>query len=296
VTTRSIAIAGGGTAGWMTAAYLQATFGDKVAITLVESEAISTIGVGEATFSTIRHFFSYIGLEEHEWMPACNATYKLGIRFVNWRAPGHDFYHPFERPTIIDGYTLTEWWLRCRPSERFDRDCFVIASICDAMRSPHTIEGELFDARADALAAGQRTTLSEADTQYPYAYHFDATLLAGFLMRLATGRGVRRVVDSIVECRRDESGIAGLVTKEHGVIKADLYVDCTGFRGLLINQALEEPFISYQNVLPNDRAVALRVPADIERDGIRPYTTATAMDAGWIWTIPLYGRNGTGYV
>ena len=296
MTTKKIVIAGGGTAGWMTAAYLQASLGDKVSVTLVESDAIATIGVGEATFSTIRHFFSYIGLEEQEWMPACNATYKLGIRFADWRAPGHDFYHPFERPAVIDGFTLAEWWLRCRPSPRFDRDCFVIANMCDAMRSPHTLDGQLFEMREDALAAGQRTTMSEQDTQYPYAYHFDASLLAVLLMRLATGRGVHRVVDSIVECRRDERGIAGLVTKEHGTITGDLYVDCTGFRGLLINRALEEPFISFQNVLPNDRAVALRVPADIERDGIRPYTTATARDAGWIWTIPLYGRDGMGYV
>lgn len=133
---RSVAIAGGGTAGWMTAAYLQATFGDRIDITVVESPAISTIGVGEATFSTIRHFFSYIGLAERDWMPACNATYKLGIRFRNWRHPGHDFYHPFERPTLIHGYPLQEWWLRLRPSERFDRDCFMISGLCDAMRSP----------------------------------------------------------------------------------------------------------------------------------------------------------------
>ncbi|MFD3581568.1 tryptophan halogenase family protein [Streptomyces sp. NPDC058683] len=293
---KTVVIAGGGTAGWMTAAYLQASFADQISVTVVESQAISTIGVGEATFSTIRHFFSYIGLEERDWMPACNATYKLGIRFENWRHPGHDFYHPFERFSKVDGYPLPEWWLRNAPSERFDRDCFVIANLCDTMRAPYSLEGRLFDADDEALGAGSRTTLAEQDTQYPYAYHFDAALLADYLMKRTTARGVRRVVDSIVDVRRDERGIAGLVTQEHGTVEADLYIDCTGFRGLLINKALEEPFTSFQKYLPNDRAVALRVPADIERNGIAPYTTATAMDAGWKWTIPLFGRIGTGYV
>ncbi|HEV2377416.1 MAG TPA: tryptophan halogenase family protein [Streptosporangiaceae bacterium] len=295
--TKRVVIAGGGTAGWMTAAYLQASLGTQVDVTLVESDAIATIGVGEATFSTIRHFFRYIGLREHEWMPACNATYKLGIRFRDWRAPGHDFYHPFERPSLVGGFPLAEWWLKCQPSQRFDRDCFVLAQMCDAMRSPHTLDGELFDPRGDSLKPTQRTTLTDDHhTQYPYAYHFDASLLATYLMMLATGRGVRRVVDKVVHVERDESGITGLVTQEHGTLEGDLYVDCTGFRGLLLNQALEEPFISYRDFLPNDRAVALRVPVDIEKQGIAPYTTARAMDAGWMWTIPLYGRNGMGYV
>jgi tryptophan 6-halogenase len=293
---KSVLIAGGGTAGWMTATYLQATFGDRVSVTLVESAAIATIGVGEATFSTIRHFFNHIGLDERDWMPACNATYKLGIRFTDWRGPGHDFYHPFERPTVVNGYPLTDWWLRCRPTERFDRDCYVIANMCDAMRAPFSLAGRLFENGGSTLGEGQRTTLADEDTQYPYAYHFDAALLAEYLMHLATGRGVRRVVDSVVDVRRSERGVEGLVTQEHGTLDADLYIDCTGFRGLIMNKALEEPFISFQHLLPNDRAVALRVPVDIEQDGIRPYTTATAQDAGWMWTIPLYGRNGMGYV
>jgi len=293
--TKSVLIAGGGTAGWMTAAYLQAAFQDEITITLVESPAVSTIGVGEATFSTIRHFFSYIGLKEHDWMPSCNATYKLGIRFRDWNRPGHDFYHPFERPVVIDGYALTEWWLRCRPSDRFDRDCFILAGLCDQMRAPFSLDERLFG-EAPANSTKGRTTLADEDTQYPYAFHFDASLLAEFLAKLVTGRGVHRILDSIVEAQCDEHGVTGLVTKEHGTLTADLYVDCTGFRGLLINQALGEPLVSFQEFLPNDRAVALRVPTDIARDGIRPYTTAAAQEAGWMWTIPLYGRNGMGYV
>ncbi|MFI0942883.1 tryptophan halogenase family protein [Streptomyces sp. NPDC021020] len=295
--TRKIVIAGGGTAGWMAASYLRATLGEQVSVTVVESGAISTIGVGEATFSTIRHFFTTIGLEEHEWMPECHATYKLGIRFRNWRRPGHDFYHPFERPTTVAGHTLQEWWLRLRPSERFDRDCFALARLMDDKRSPHTLDGRLFDAEdTKKLPPGTRSSMAQEDTQYPYAYHFDASLLAAFLMRRATAGGVTRIVDTIQHVERDATGITGLVTGEHGTVTGDLYIDCTGFRGLLINQAMEEPLVSFQEFLPNDRAVALRVPTDVEKNGIAPYTTATAMENGWMWTIPLFERLGMGYV
>ncbi|MGW2158911.1 tryptophan halogenase family protein [Nonomuraea sp. NPDC001699] len=296
---KNVVIVGGGTSGWMTAAYLRAAFGDRIAVTLVESKNIATIGVGEATFSTIRHFFDYLGLDEREWMPACNATYKLGIRFENWRAPGHHFYHPFERLRVVDGFPLTDWWLDARPGGDFDRDCFVISWLCEAKRSPRYLSGELFeqDFTENSDERAYRTTLTEQNTQFPYAYHFDAALLASYLTRFGTERGVRHVLDDVVDVRLDERGwIDHVLTKEHGELSGDLFIDCTGFRGMLLNKALDVPFVSYQESLPNDRAVALRVPADMARRGLRPCTTATAMDAGWIWTIPLYGRIGTGYV
>ena len=122
-------------------------------------------------------------------------------------------------------------------------------------------------------------------------------MLADFLTEYARARGVRHIVDDVHDVVRDERGwIDHLVTREHGEISGDLFVDCTGFRGLLLNKALEEPFVSFQDTLPNDSAVALRVPVDMEKRGMRPCTTATAQDAGWIWTIPLFGRIGTGYV
>ncbi len=296
---KNVVIVGGGTSGWMTASYLRAAFGDRISVTLVESKNIATIGVGEATFSTIRHFFDYLGLQEREWMPECHATYKLAIRFENWRAPGHHFYHPFERLRVVDGFPLTDWWLHNRPSDRFDRDCFVISWLCDAKRSPRYLSGALFEQDFEENTEGRayRTTLSEQGTQFPYAYHFDAALLARYLTRYATERGVRHVLDDVVDVRLDERGwIEHVVTKEHGDLAGDLFIDCTGFRGMLLNKALSVPFISYQGNLPNDRAVALRVPVDMAERGLRPCTTATAMDAGWIWTIPLYGRVGTGYV
>jgi flavin-dependent dehydrogenase len=294
---RRVVIVGGGTAGWMAATYLRASFGDRLSITVVESARIPTIGVGEATFSTVRHFFDYLGLSEHEWMPHCHAAYKLAIRFENWRGEGEHFYHPFERPRVVDGFTLSDWWLKLGKGA-FDEDCFVLPALCEAKRSPKRLGGGLFEqALHDGGDRPRRTTLGQQTTQFPYAYHFDATLLAHYLADLGVRQGVKRVLDDVQEVRQDERGwISHLVTKEHGEVHGDLFVDCTGFRGLLINQTLGEPFESYLDVLPNDRAVALRVPVDVEREGMAPYTTATAMPAGWAWTIPLFGRIGTGYV
>ncbi|KWX00856.1 Tryptophan halogenase [Carbonactinospora thermoautotrophica] len=289
-------IVGGGTAGWMSATYLKAAFGDRVSVTLVESDRVSTIGVGEATFSTIRHFFDYLDLPEEKWMPHCSASYKLAIRFENWRKPGHHFYHPFERLRVVDGFHLAEWWLQLgEDTAAFDRACFLTPWLCEAKRSPRNLDGSLFVAGLDGPLG--RSTLAEQRAQFPYAYHFDADLLAKFLARFGIERGVRHVVDDVIAVGQDERGwITHVRTKGHGDLTGDLFIDCTGFRGLLINQTLGEPFRSFQNVLPNNRAVSLRVPRDIERVGIAPYTTATAMEAGWIWTIPLYGRIGTGYV
>lgn len=295
---REVVVFGGGTAGWMTATYLAAAFGDRISVTVVESPKVATIGVGEATFSTVRHFFDYLGLTEAEWMPACNASYKLAIRFEGWRGPGEVFYHPFERPRIVDGFPLTEWWLKMGTG-RFDTECMVLPALVEAKRAPKFLDGELFESVLRDGGDRTRRTIVEqqAATQFPYAYHFDAAQLAEFLAGYGTARGVRRVLDHVVDVEQDQRGfITGLVTAEHGRVGGELFIDCTGFRGLLINKALGETFESYQDHLPNDRAVALRVPSNPERDGMRPCTTATAAPAGWIWTIPLYHRNGTGYV
>jgi hypothetical protein len=294
----SVIIVGGGTAGWMSATYLKAAFGDRVAVTVVESAQIPTIGVGEATFSTIRHFFSYLELDERDWMPSCSASYKLGIRFQNWRGDGGHFYHPFERLRVADGFTLADWDLALRGgSGQFDRNCFITPWLCEANSSPRLLGGGLFTSRVDGPLG--RSTLAEQHDQFPYAYHFDAALLARFLTGRGIERGVRHVLDDVVSVGQDETGlITHVTTKNHGDLCGDLFIDCTGFRGLLLSQTLKEPFVSFQDVLPNNRAVALRVPYDDTeaRARMRPYTTATAVDAGWIWTIPLFGRQGTGYV
>jgi len=292
---QSVVIVGGGTAGWMTASYLSATFGDRLGVTLVESGGLGRIGVGEATFSTVRHFFDYLGLDERDWLPKCAGSYKLGIRFQDWREPGHHFYHPFERIRTVDGFSLADWWLLLGDrSVPFDRECFLTSSLCEANRSPRLLDGSLFAAGLDGALG--RSTLQEQRAQFPYAYHFDADRVAEFLAEWSVARGVRRVLDDVVEVGQNERGwITRIRTRQHGDLTGDLYVDCTGFHGLLINQTLGEPFESFTDVLPNNRAVALRVPRD-DATAIEPYTTATAVDAGWIWTIPLFRRNGHGYV
>lgn len=291
-----LVIVGGGTSGWMTATYLLAAFGDRLDITLVESAGVSPVGVGEATFSEFRHFFSYLGIPEQEWMPQCEATYKLAVRFENWRQPDHYFYHPFEPMKLVRGLTLADWWLHLGEGSRFDHDCFVVAAICDAKRSPRHLDGALFESDLDIAHHLQDSTLSDPSTQFTYAYHFDATLLARYLAKRGTDQGVEHVVGTVEHVELDERGwIQHVVAGEHGNIEGDLFIDCTGFRSLLMSQALREPFVSFQAMLPNDRAVALRVPTDGSEE-IRPCTTATAMESGWIWTIPLYSRIGTGYV
>src|SRR5262245_330779 len=295
-----VVIVGGGTAGWMAAAYLSKAFSRDVQITLVESKTIGRIGVGEATFSTIQLFFEFLGLAERDWMPHCNATYKLAIKFVDWNAAHRHFYHPFQRYGVVHGHAAAEWWLKLRSEEPFDYSCFCVPTLCDAQRSPRFANGRSFDDGYEAHVQSddepKATVLENLQIQYPYAYHFDAQLLADFFCGYAQRRGVTRVVDDVLEVRQAENGfITAVVTRDHGPVEGDLFVDCTGFQGLLINQTLGEPFIPFGRSLLCDRAVATQVPIDIARDGIRPYTTATALSSGWVWNIPLFGRKGTGY-
>lgn len=299
--TNSIVIVGGGTAGWMTAAYLRRALPLLKSITLIESDNVKRIGVGEASFSTLKLFFDFLGLQEIDWMPACSATYKLAIKYLNWTArPGY-FYHPFQRYEVVSGFNAAEWWLKLRRQEPFDRACYTIPKMCDAYRSPRYLDGTVFDERVRAFfdnnARVPNSVIAHHSVQYPYGYHFDALLLADYLKDYAVDRGVRRIVDDVRTVVRAEDGsISHLETANHGQVKGDLFVDCTGFRALLLGQTLQEPFISFRESLPNDRAVAIQVPSNGERDGIPPYTQAAALRAGWAWTIPLYTRNGCGYV
>lgn len=298
----NVVIVGGGSAGWMTAAYLSKALDKNVQISLVESSNITTIGVGEATFSTIKLFFDFLGLQEREWMPKCNASYKMAIKFVNWNAQGRHFYHPFQRYETVEGFDIAEWWLKMKRSEEpFDYACFLIPWLCDNKRSPRYFDGTVFDDKVQNLfsceSTPEKNVLADLKVQYPYAYHFDANLLARFLKDYAQQRGVTQIIDDVIDVKLSESGsIDSIITGEHGNISADLFIDCTGFRGLLINKALGEPFISFSESLLCDRAIAMQVPTDIRKDGINPYTTATALSSGWVWNIPLYGRVGTGYV
>lgn len=299
---KTITIIGGGTAGWMTAAYLNKVFGESIDIRLVESPTVSTIGVGEATFSTIKLFFDYLELDESEWMPECSGSYKLAIKFVNWNREGRHFYHPFQRHEIVDGFSIGEWWLKLKDNlGSYDYSCFTVPYLCDTQRSPRYLDGRVFDTKVEDYfrpeKAFKKNMLSNLTIQYPYAYHFNAGQLATYLQKLAVRKGVTHIKDDVLDVKlTDDGSIGAVVTKEHGEIGGDLFIDCTGFRSLLLGKALNEPFISYSDSLLCDSAIALQVPRNIEKQGMNPYTTATALSAGWVWNIPLYERDGTGYV
>jgi glycine/D-amino acid oxidase-like deaminating enzyme len=187
-------------------------------------------------------------------------TYKLAIKFRGWSEPGIDFYHPFERLPVVDGFTLADWWISMGGVDDFGRSVFLAAALCDGVRSPRHLDGSLVAdlGRDDSLS---RSTPDDETVQYPYGYHFDATHLAKLLARHGIGQGVEHIVDEIAHVRLDARGwISHLVGSSGRHFDADLYVDCTGFRGVLVNGALHEPFISFADTLPNDRAVVCRVP------------------------------------
>ena len=281
---RDVLIVGGGTAGWMTAAYLAKAFDHTVKITLIESPRIQKIGVGEATTPNLQKvFFDFLGIPEHEWMMAVNGSFKAAIKFINWRkreagAPDNYFYHSFGVLPNVNGIPLSQFWFHATlgKGEPVDYACYRQPYLLDTKRSPRFMDG------ASAM---------------PSAWHFDAHLVADFLMRWATARGVNRILGEVNQVKLDEQGaLASVETLEGLSLSADLYIDCTGFRGLLINQALSEPFINMKDQLFCDSAVAAAIPNDDEQLGIEPYTSAIAMNAGWTWKIPMLGRFGSGYV
>lgn len=273
---------GGGTAGWMTAAAIVSMLpSDSVSVTLVESEAIGIIGVGEATLPHIRHFNDTIGIDEAEFMSATSATFKLGIEFVNWARIGDAYIHPFGAFGPAGGDVgFHHYW------RKFSDDPEV---------------GPIGDYSLPIVAA-YRAKFAKPDedsssvlSTYGYAYQFDATQYAPFLRRHAEQRGATRVEGKVISVNRHpESGVIQSVTLENGTaIKGDLFVDCSGFRGLLIEEELETGYEHWKNFLPCDRAIAVQC----EGTGpLLPYTTATAESAGWRWRIPLQHRVGNGHV
>jgi Protoporphyrinogen oxidase len=162
---KRILIVGGGTAGWMTAAYLSKAV-PSLQVAVVESARVNRIGVGEATFSTIRHFFDFLGLDEAEWLPRCGGGYKLGIKFENWSGDGSHFFHPFERWDSVRGFPLPEWWLSADPEQRgrFDTATFVSPNLCEALRSPRRHDGTVYALAPESLG---ETTLMEQRDQFP---------------------------------------------------------------------------------------------------------------------------------
>jgi len=279
---KRIVIVGGGTAGWMTAAsFARLGQGAALSIELVESDEIGIVGVGEATIPPICEFNRSMQIDEDEFMRATQASFKLGIEFVDWYARGSSYIHPFGYYGVqMHGIYFHHFWLRHR-------------------QQGGAMEADAFNMHIQACRSG-RFGKPLPDDRLPlppmaYAYHFDAGLYAAFLRRLSVGLGVKRSEGKIVSVQQHgETGFIESVKLEDGrVIEGDLFIDCSGFRGLLIEQTLHAGYEDWSNWLPCDRAMA--VPCD-RVAATTPYTRSTSYEAGWQWRIPLQHRTGNGYV
>jgi len=281
---RSVVIVGGGTAGWMTAASLAHRLQRLgVSITLVESSEIGTVGVGEATVPAIRRYFQSLGLNAFEVMKATNGTIKLAIEFDGWRHEGHSFMHPFGRYGLEAGpVAFHHLWNRMRQ---------------------HGDPGSLDEyAMGAQLARAGRMTMPPDNPRvdfehFDWAVHFDASRIATFLRAFAEKLGVRRIDARVIEVLRDGEAerLRGVRLDSGDLLEAELFIDCTGFRRLLIDGALQSGFVDWRHWLLCDRALAMPCAA-ADPAAIAPYTRSRAMDAGWTWRIPLQNRVGNGYV
>lgn len=272
---RKVVIAGGGTAGWIAAATLSSQLGKIIDVTLVESDQIGTVGVGEATIPTQKAFHRLIGIDEQEFMRATRASFKLGIAFENWGQLGERYIHSFGqigRSTWMGDFQHMWLYAHARGlAGDMDDYCF-----------------ELQAAEANKFATSENAKIN-------YAYHLDATLYAKFLRSFSEARGAKRVEGKIQEVRtNNDSGLIESISLEDGkVIEGDLFIDCTGFRALLINGALGVGYQDWSHWLPMNSALAVQTKLSEE---IHPYTRSIARAAGWQWRIPLQHRVGNGHV
>jgi tryptophan 7-halogenase len=279
---RSIAIVGGGTAGWMTAAALSKVLGrDYASITLVESDAIGTVGVGEATIPQISIFNRMLGIDENEFVRRTKGSFKLGIQFVDWGKRGSTYFHPFGAYGVnMEGISFHAFWLRLHQQGL----------------SPWIDD---YSIQAKAAAAGKFMRPVDAGnsplSNITYAFHFDAGLYALYLREYAEAAGVVRKEGKITRVvQRSDDGFIEAVVMEDGTrVEADLFIDCSGFHGLLIEGTMKAGYVDWSKWLPCNSAVAVPCKSVAE---ITPYTRSTARDAGWQWRIPLQHRIGNGYV
>ena len=274
-TKRRIIVAGGGTAGWMAAAALARTMGDAIELTLVESDAIGTIGVGESTIPPLVAYNRLLGIAEADFMRATQATFKLGINFENWRVQGENYFHSF-------GITGRDHW-----SAGFQH--FWMHGLTKGHK-------ESYDDYCIELQAAMKSKFAHLpDNRINYAYQLDSALYAVFLRKLAEADGCRRVEGKIaqVELHPETGDIAALRLDSGQRLEGDLFLDCTGFRALLMEGALHVGYDDWSHWLPCDSAIAVQTAS--VRPPV-PYTRAIAHDAGWQWRIPLQHRQGNGIV
>ncbi|WP_295802891.1 tryptophan halogenase family protein [uncultured Microbulbifer sp.] len=272
---RKVIVAGGGTAGWMTAAALSKLLGKNLDIKLVESEAIGTVGVGEATIPTLHLFHQLLGIDEREMMAATNATFKLGIAFENWKEVGEDYIHSFGAAgKDCWACNFSHFWVKGRKLG---------------------IDYPIGDYTKEHLGAQMGRYAVSPRSERTHAYHFDASLYARYLRALAEKHGAVRIEGKIEQVQLDHhtGDIRALQLDSGELLEGDLFIDCTGFRGLLIDQALHSGFDDWGHWLPCDRAVAVQTGKSANPV---PYTRSIARESGWQWRIPLQSRTGNGLV
>lgn len=284
--TNKILIVGGGSAGWMTASTLIKNFPDRD-ITLIESPNIPIMGVGESTLTYIKFWIKSLGIDEQDFFKYTDASYKLSIKFTDFYKKNYgSFHYPFGRPNDcgsdfgINGWQYKKYYY------------------------PETSPEDYCDTVYPWMPCIRQNKIPIDDGRFPEfnmnlcsAYHFDATKFANWLKeRYCIPRGVKYILGNVKDIKTDDDGIKELILDDGTTIAGDLYIDCTGWKSLLLGGALHESFESYNDIIPNNRAWATQIPYVDREKEMEPYTNCTAISNGWVWNIPLWSRIGTGYV
>ena len=279
---KTILIVGGGSAGWMSAATMIRKF-PNLNITLIESPDIATMGVGESTIGGIRNWTNWLGIDDKEFLKHTDGSYKLSIKFTDfYKKNGEAFHYPFGQPVIENNVAgVNDWWFK-------------------KFNFPETKNSDYATSHYPQMAlVNENKCFFNENNEIPFnfkkdtAFHFDATKFAIWLRdHYCLPRGVNHITENIDTIEIDDNGIKSVNGKYH----ADLYIDCTGFKSLLLDKSLQEPFESYEDMLPNNSAWATRIPYIDKEKQLETYTNCTAIENGWVWNIPLWSRIGTGYV
>ena len=280
----AILIVGGGAAGWLTAGILAARYGQTLAITLIESSDVPIIGVGEGSWPSLRNTLRDMGISEIDFFNECDASFKQGVKFINWRSSNepHVYYHPFSLPIGFLERNIASAWLASGQQGAFANAVCAQEYLCEKNLAPRTAD------------------TAEYKSHLNYGYHLDAGKFVTFLSRHCKEvLGVKHVIGTIDKVNQDDNGITSIEIQKHDDDKqqlhADLFIDCSGLKSLLLGETLGATFIDKSDQLFIDSAIAVQAPYDSETAPILPYTIAHAQDAGWIWDIGLYSRKGIGH-
>lgn len=287
----NIVIVGGGSSGWMAAAAISKQL-PSVKLTLIESPNIPTIGVGESTIGHINEFLHYLGLKDEDWMKHCNATYKTSIKFLDFRENPSEEPHVFHYPFGMYDFTdkpggLMSWFSIKALNPEIDPYTFA-----------EFFHSSVIMTDANKMTKNENHLIRGFNFKNDTAYHMDATLFGNYLRDyVCLPTGMTHILDNVIDASLDSHGnIKHIISKNNGILTADLFIDCTGFKSFLLEEKLKVPFISFHDTLHNDRAVAGIIPYVDKDKEMECVTSCTAIQSGWVWNIPLWDRIGTGYV